>query len=658
MYDYRSKKYIVFDIEANGFTPDKVHCICTKQVGVQGVSEYFDETLEDALDELRSADVIVGHNIIGFDLPVLKDLLGFNWKGEVVDTLVMSKVLNPDRMLPKNCPVSTKNPITGRLDRSTPHSLGTWGYRVGRGKIGYYDWETFDMDMLFRCSEDVEINDMVLLALIEEAGETDWTRSLELEYQVAQMIDRQERTGVPFDNSLAREHIEELNTILDKIDSDLRGYWIPEVEQGNELKSPTKKDGSYSVHCINWYGDDVHQVAGPFTRVTFSDISLTQRAKLTDQLLRLGWRPTIKTDSGNGWKITIKGKPVDSLNNMKLPVGRKLSLYFTYAHRRGQVQGWVDRLRDDGRLTAGADSAGTNTARMKHRTVVNCPKADKSVIFGKQMRQLFIPARGHKMVGWDASGLEARVMAHYTQPIDGGAFGDLILHGDIHTHNAHIFFPEETKGMVKADKEFTPYRNLSKNGFYALVYGSQIPTLAATLKISRKAASDRFDGFWEGNRTLGILRDKIIRMSDEYGYVPGIDGRKIITRSSHSALNALFQSAGSIIMKKSATMFWESASAEQEVFEFLLNMHDEVQVGVPARNILSFTGTEAACLARPYGNQEWTYPEEQPDGGYVTMYSRVGELGSQSVRDAGEFYKTRIKMDAEYKVGDSWAETH
>ena len=295
---------------------------------------------------------------------------------------------------------------------------------------------------------------------------------------------------------------------------------------------------------------------------------------------------------------------------------------------------------------------------MKHRIVVNVPKADPKVLFGEQMRQLFIPGLGYVLVGWDASGLEARVMGHYTWKFDGGLFAELILEGDVHSHNAHIFFPEETDGMTRADPEFTPYRNISKNGFYALAYGAQIPKLAQTLKINHKTASKRFDEFWEANAGLGRLRDKIMRMADDYGYIPGIDGRKIFIRSSHSALNALFQSCGSIIMKKSAELLVSRADAEGLDYELYANVHDEIQAGVPKRLVLSYeTDNLEDALSRPYGNQIWTEPHQVGDY-YHTYYSRLGELAVHSIRDAGDALGMRVPMDADYMIGNNWAETH
>ena len=167
-------KVKILDAEADGFMEDVtiIHCLVTKEIYTGAKQQHYGDTLDSLVEDLSDADVLIGHNIIGYDFDLIEKFYGWKPACKILDTLVWSQVLNPDRKLPKGCPTSYKNPITGRLDRVTPHSLAAWGYRVGRGKPEHYDWTTFSMDMLHRCDEDVEINELVLYALLEEAGLT------------------------------------------------------------------------------------------------------------------------------------------------------------------------------------------------------------------------------------------------------------------------------------------------------------------------------------------------------------------------------------------------------------------------------------------------------------------------------------------------------
>ena len=102
---------VAFDIEANGLDPTLIHCIAAKVIG-QDVSEFWTpdrvKYFPAWLVEIN-AEVLIGHNIIGYDLPVLDKLLGFEWWGDVEDTLVMSRLDNPSR--------------------EGGHSLAAWGTR-------------------------------------------------------------------------------------------------------------------------------------------------------------------------------------------------------------------------------------------------------------------------------------------------------------------------------------------------------------------------------------------------------------------------------------------------------------------------------------------------------------------------------------------------
>lgn len=169
-------RFGTYDIEANGFLPevDTIHCMVLKDYFTKEVFRFYegseDGSVVDGVEAAFQFDVLSAHNGIGYDFLVIKELLGKEFSGGIIDTLIWSQTLNPDRQLPPNCPTSYKNPITGRLDKVTPHSLAAWGYRVGRGKPEHYDWTTFSPEMLVRCEEDVEIQELTLDMLVEEAG--------------------------------------------------------------------------------------------------------------------------------------------------------------------------------------------------------------------------------------------------------------------------------------------------------------------------------------------------------------------------------------------------------------------------------------------------------------------------------------------------------
>lgn len=457
---------------------------------------------------------------------------------------------------------------------------------------------------------------------------------MKLETEVAKIIHQQELNGVGFDLPKATDHVRHLTATRDRLYGEIRPYLSLEIEvpYDVEVKKPFLKSGGYSKSVIMWYEDEKerNQVGGPFTRVRFCEPDLGSRQKLIKQLLRHGWQPTIFTPKGSP-KLTEKGKPVDSLFKIEAPVGKQIAQWYILSHRRSQINGWIKTVRPDGRLTAGANSCGTNTYRMRHRGVVNVPKADDKVVFGKEMREIFIARPGYRMLGYDAAQLEARCMAHYTYELDGGEFAELVLHGDLHAKNARIFFESETDGLEVDSPDFKSYRSRGKNGTYCLMYGGQPKKLASTLGVRVKDAKYLFNKFWNENEALGQLRDKVMSMHDNQGWIPGIDGRRIYTRSSHSALNALFQSCGSIIMKYAMVYLAYHAKKEGVHHYKVLDFHDEGQHEILASDCYMENGRER---------------------------HQLGELSLLSLDQAGRRLKIQVDITGEYSIGDNWSQTH
>lgn len=169
---------LLFDIEANELLEKatKMHCIVAKDIDTKEVFKFYgDQTvagdhgsLDDGVWWLGQAEELIGHNIIGYDVPLVRKLYDVDLRGKhMVDTLALSKTLNADRPIPMGMP-SPVNPLTGKKERYGPHSLGAWGFRLGRFKPEWHDWAEFSPGMLHRCAEDVEINYLVYLALMKE----------------------------------------------------------------------------------------------------------------------------------------------------------------------------------------------------------------------------------------------------------------------------------------------------------------------------------------------------------------------------------------------------------------------------------------------------------------------------------------------------------
>jgi DNA polymerase I-like protein with 3'-5' exonuclease and polymerase domains len=436
---------------------------------------------------------------------------------------------------------------------------------------------------------------------------TDWSLALRIEHEVARIITQQEINGVMFDIPLADKHLAFLEQEMDRLYDEVRPLLKMEVINQHEKKWKTvkrpflKSNGKPSASSTKYLGDVVDVLGGCFTPVAFAEPDLGKRQKLIDQLLRIGWTPYEYTDKGNP-KITE-----ESLEVLEGDVGKAIARWYILKHRHSQIKGWRSdpRLLVDGRLTASAITCGTNTGRMRHSRVVNVPKASDKVVFGHEMRSLFTVPYGKVMVGHDASGLELRMLAHYMGDPE---YTDLILHGDVHTYNM------QAAGLTDRDQ--------AKTFIYAFLYGAGDAKIGSIVGGGAKDGKRLKAQFLNGLPALKRLKKKVDRLVKK-GYLPGLDGRKVYIRSEHSALNALFQSAGAITMKVSMCYLdkWVRR-AELDVLN-VINMHDEIQSELFEKD--------------------------------VELYSH---LAVKSIIKAGEFLNLRCPLDAEAKVGNNWAMTH
>lgn len=173
------KEKLVFDIEANGLLKEstEIWCLCAKILENPNLKIQFvkSELCYEVIESLFHNKIIIGHNIIDYDIPMLKKFYGIDiiklvGKENIIDTYLWSQALNPDRELPKGCPTSIFNPITKRSKLIGPHGLESWGYRCGNKKIEIHDWTVFDKTMIDRCHTDVKINEDTYYLLCKEAG--------------------------------------------------------------------------------------------------------------------------------------------------------------------------------------------------------------------------------------------------------------------------------------------------------------------------------------------------------------------------------------------------------------------------------------------------------------------------------------------------------
>lgn len=195
---------------------------------------------------------------------------------------------------------------------------------------------------------------------------------------------------------------------------------------------------------------------------------------------------------------------------------------------------------------------------------MNVPKASEKVLLGTEFRSLWISEPNGKIAAGDAAAIEGRVQGHYCYRFDGGVTAEELLKGDVHSKNAKAFYghlPEvaaidiHAATFDKDDPGWKPYRDRSKNGFYAILYGAAAAKVASTLGIPDELGKLAMDSFWDSNPGTKMLKDTVEKWWSNEGqkkYLPAIDGRILHTRKKSALLNTIFQSCGGITMDYAA----------------------------------------------------------------------------------------------------------
>jgi len=548
-------KQIVFDIEANGLNPDTVWCIIAYEREAKEYIEWSGDTLPNFKDWVKEQDEleVIGHNIIGYDIPVLERLLKVDFsKCKVTDTLVMSRLAEPSRL--------------------GGHSLENWGQLLHQPKGEHSDWLNFSQDMVEYCKQDVRVNELVYQRLLRDLRDFG-TESVMLEGQVQRIISKQIENGWLLNQRAAFNLLGELKEKKFDLEDKVHEKFKPLPTFIKEITPKVKKDGTYSVVGLKFLGDQWEIAVAPFSRLDYPEFNLGSRQQIGRYLKYFGWQPETFTDKGQ--PIVDEGV----LSKVKgIPEAELIGEYLMIQKRIAQVQSWLDAVKDDGRVHGYVNANGAVTGRMTHSSPNMGQVPAGYSPYGKECRAVWVVPEGYKLVGMDASGLELRMLAHYMNDKD---YTNEILTGDIHTAN------QLAAGLDT--------RSQAKTFIYAFLYG------AGDAKIGSIVGGTARDGrrlkakFLKNTPALGALRERVVVAAGR-GFVFGLDRRKVSIRSEHAALNSLLQSAGAIIMKKALCILDEYATLHKINYKIIGNIHDEIQTEVATKDAERFGRLATASI--------------------------------------------------------------
>ena len=542
-------KVLVLDIETN-LAHDTIWCCGCHYDNYTSI--YTDAKHVQAL--IDKSDVVVGHNIIGFDGPVLSRVWGVTIPlRKVRDTLVMSRLWNP------------------QLEGG--HSLRAWGERLGDFKDDFTDFDGgYSDEMADYCMQDVNVTVKLYDKLSRELEY--YGHSVDLEHQIAHIMKKQEDNGFKLNQQEAISLLAQLKDRMAYITDHLQNIFPPIVEERwSEKTGKRLKDG-----------------------VTVFNVG--SRQQIAQRLQERGVKFTKTTEKGT--IIVDEG----TLKAIDLPEAQLIAEYLMIQKRVGLLESWIDNVKDDGRVHGRVITNGAVTGRMTHQkpNMGQIPSVNSE--YGAECRALWGVTDGNVLVGTDLSGIELRCLAHYMQDPD---WTEELLNGDIHQKNA------DAAGIA---------RPTAKTMVYALLYGCGIGKLSTILDTNQRQAKRTLDNFYRNTPKLKQLMEKVQKVANK-GYVPGLDGRRILVRSEHAALNTLLQGCGAIIAKQWCIEAHQTFKARKLPVKQVAFVHDEIQIETAER-----------------------YGEE------------VASIMVDSARKAGITLGFRCPVDAESKIGKTWFDTH
>lgn len=633
----------VFDCETNGLLDvlDRLHCLGFKDLDTGKYHHFADQPghrpIVEGVRMLAEADLLVGHNIIGFDLKALAKVYPwFKTKATIRDTFLIVQLFWPH----------IKDTDWGRARRGKlpkkyigRHSLGAWGYRIGVFKTEYDGgWEKWSPEMHSYMADDVTATAALLERIEAKANEYGlplYDRNpapgkdcIELEHRVAEIVEKVVAHGFRFDVEFAAKLFGKIAARKSDLTLELAKAFPPKTVETDFVPKVNNKKLGY-------------QKGVRFTKRKVIPFKPSSRRHVAERLQALGWEPQSYGKDG------YPSVDDEILKALPYAEAQLLAEFFMVDKRLGMIstgkEAWLKRERL-GRIHGRIMSNGAHTGRMTHQkpNMAQVPgiidkKTGQPAPYGAECRMCFIADEGYVLVGCDADALELRDLAGYMARYDGGAYIETVLRGDkskgtdMHTINA---------------KALGCSRDTAKIYFYAMIYGSGDKNLAVILgfkgsdRFLRKKGAESKAKLMKAVPALGRLLKAVakrkvsvtreikgVKKTFDVIRMRGLDGRPLESRSENAALNTLLQSAGAVQMKRGLVYLYDDLAAKGWEFgreyAIVALVHDEWQT-----NVLSH------------------------------LVEEYGEVACEAIRKAGRFYSFRCPLEAQYNHGRTWKDTH
>lgn len=520
------KTFTVIDVEADALldTISKIHCLSYAiiehgKVISRGSFIHYDDMITLLLEQ----EVIVGHNIISYDIPALEKILGITILSECIDTLGLSWCLAPLR--------------------ARNHSLEAWGVTFGIKKKEITDWNSLPVkEYVERCEIDVDINTRLFLSQLSILDELYDSQYMEfVRYVTFKMVclRDQEQEGILLDKYLCEKtklHLE--SEMIQKI-TKLQSAMPHTLGTLTKTKPSVmyKKDGTLSESGHNWFNTLSALSLSPDTQEIRELPNPTSPDQLKEWLFSLGWVPkTYKLSKSTGEQIPQVTLPfgagicpsVIALIE-KEPIIKELEDLYVIRHRIGLFKSFLQSVDKKGKVYCKAHGF-TNTMRLQHsKPLANLPGVSKP--YGKEIRGCLIAPKGYTMCGGDISGLEDNTKQHYIYYFDAeyvkemrvpgfdphldiGVLAGLITEEESDFYKWYDNLLDEEKATQSPEnkqkfKVIKGKRFTSKTTNFSCVYGAGPPKIAETANISLSEGKRLHQIYWQRNKAVKLTANAL-----------------------------------------------------------------------------------------------------------------------------------------------------
>lgn len=651
---------VVIDIETNRLiNPDKIWVICCYEIEKK-TWRIFRNVTDDIIERdkfleyISTIQCIIGHNLLGFDYPVLEKLLGVSREvgaQTTLDTLVVSKLADYPRK---------------------GHSVEDYGIEFGYEKGKFSDWSKYSKEMEEYCIRDVEITYLIYKKYIRYINAEQNQKALDLECRFHYLCNTISENGFAFNVNKARKLLDKVLSELSDLDKQILEAFPEKLKFIREVTPRETKHGTISLSSIPKAVRDQIQdmtVDAPFSYCKWVEFNPSSHKQIVEVLTQSGWSPVDKTESHKDvereiqkfkrfkrtseldiqfkqlytryQELRIKGWKVNETNLETLPASaplaaRLLAKRILLESRRRTLAEWLSLVEGENspRIHGKFYGIGAWTHRMAHQNpnTANIPNeydtAGKKKLYGKELRSLWCAPKNRLLVGVDAEGIQLRIFAHY---IDDPEFTEALIKGkkddktDPHSLNQRIL------------GDACRSRAAAKRFIYALLLGAGLNKLSEILGCNNSETEEALDRLLQRYVGWAKLKEELFPNDAKRGYFIGLDGRQVRipgdTESNrrHLAMSGYLQNGEAVVMK-TATLLWhpELKKFDARLVNFV---HDEWQTECPND---------------------------------VSIALQIAKLQADSLRIVGEQLGLRCPLagsywnddDKDYTIATNWAHTH